>query len=355
MKRRKNANIAPAQNFLRGVNSGNMRPFIAEDGEAYIMVHKGGDRNDINNFSQQPVNNAVLRYDEWRQLDDAVIKIGEQRLIGFDDLRSRGLVYTLGNAMGTTVLTWEELSDAMEAFIGIDPTARGKGDLPDYGINHIPIPVIFSDYIISDRILQESRTRGNPVSTTSAERAARKVNEKLEDMLFGASASMTYGGGSIHSYVSHPDVNTLAFASAGEYWDDAAKTPAQIVQDVKDMKALSVNAFKYGPWMVYVPTDYDLVLDDDYNVSGTSLMTTRERIMKIEGILGVRVVDRLPADTVAMVQMTSDVVDLVDGMAIQNIQWDSEGGMIHHYKVMTIQITRVKSDYNSNSGIVILS
>jgi hypothetical protein len=63
----------------------------------------------------------------------------------------------------------------------------------------------------------------------------------------------------------------------------------------------------------------------------------------------------LPADTVLLVQMTSDVVDLVDGMPIQTVQWDTEGGFIHNYKVMTIQVPRVKSDYNNRSGIVKLS
>jgi len=55
------------------------------------------------------------------------------------------------------------------------------------------------------------------------------------------------------------------------------------------------------------------------------------------------------------VQMTTDVVRLVRGMGIQNIEWQTEGKMITKYKVMTIQVPQVRSDQDGNSGIVHLS
>lgn len=334
---------------------GSMKPWIADDGNAYMSVFNGGDRNDIANYEKVMVTNAVLRYDEWRTLDSAVIKIAEQRLIGFDDLRRNGLVFTLNNAMGTTVLTWEEMSDAMEAYVSIDPVRRGDGDQVDFQTAHIPIPIVHADYQISERILAESRNRGNPLSVINAERATRKVAQQLEDMLFGSASTLVYGGGTIYSYISHPDNNDVSFASAGDYWDDSTKTAAEIKDDVLAMKQASIDDRHYGPWMLYVPTSYDTVLDNDYSVSGASLGTIRQRLAAINGIQGIKVVDRLPADNVLLVQMTSDVVDLVDGMPIQNVEWNSEGGFIHHYKVMTIQVPRVKSDYNNRSGVVLLS
>ena len=85
------------------------------------------------------------------------------------------------------------------------------------------------------------------------------------------------------------------------------------------------------------------------------MKTTRQRIVDIESIQKVVVVDRLPVNNVLLVTMQKDVVDLVDGLPFQNIQWDSEGGMIHHYKVMTIQLPRIKSDYDNRSGIALLA
>jgi len=348
----KNNRVQEAQSFLGRDSIASKRPFIGKDGAPYIIVHKGGDVKDPKNYGHQLVANATLRYDEWRQLDDAVVKVAEQRLIGFDDLKANGLVRPLTNAMGTTVLTWEEMSDAMEAVVSIDPVRKSKGDTVDFNTAHIPIPIVHSDYMLSERILQESRNRGTGLDTVNAERAARKVAQKLEDMLFGATATLTYGGGTIHSYLSHPDINTV---SLGSNWDASGKTGVAIKDDVLAMIQACINANYYGPWMLYVPTAYQTVLDDDYNVSGTSTQTIRQRIESIDGIKGVRVVDRLPANNVLLVTMSTDVVDLIDGSPFQNIQWDTEGGFVHNYKVMTIQVPRVKSDYNNASGIVLLA
>lgn len=337
--------------FANKGNASAMRPFIAEDGRAYILVHKGGDAHDPKNYKRELVNNATLRYDEWRALDSVVTRVADQRLVGFDDLRRNGLVHNLGNAMGTTVLTWDEMSDAFEAVVSIDPSRRSKNDRVAFNANHIPIPVIHADYQLSERVLQESRNRGNGLDTLSAERAARKVAEKLEDMLFGSASLLTYGGGTIYTYLTHPDINTIALGTA---W--SSETAENIIADVLSMKQALINDRYFGPYMIYVPTAYETVLDEDYKTTGAGMtQTIRQRILQIANIQGITVVDRLPANTVLMVCMQSDVVDLIDGMAMQNVQWDSEGGFIHNYKVMTIQVPRIKSDYDGRSGIVKLS
>lgn len=347
--------LEEAQAFIGNrKGSNNMRPFIHDDGKAYVLNHTGGDRTDPKNYKMVPINtNATLRYDEWRTLDEVVVGVAENRLVGFDDLRRNGLVKPLGNAMGTTVLTWNEMSDALTANISIDPVTRGKNDRPDFSTSHIPIPVIHADYQISERILQESRSRGNGLDVLDAERAARRVAEKLEDMLFGSTSSFTYGGGVIYTYLTHPNRNQVSLAQA---WDASGKTPEEILADVLALKQASINDNYFGPWMLYIPTAYDTVLDEDYkNTSAGMVQTIRQRILAIAGIQGISVVDRLPANNVLLVCMQRDVVDLIDGMPMQNVEWDSEGGFIHNYKVMTIMVPRIKKDYAGRSGVIHLA
>lgn len=332
---------------------GELRPYIAKDGKGYIKTFKGGDPTNPKNYAKTPTNNAILRYDEWRQLDEAVVRAGLQRLIGFQDLRDFGLVYPLNNAMATTVLTYERLSEAMEAEVNINPVRRTPGDAPVYETAHLPIPVVHADFTINERLLQESRMRGQALDTTSVEAAARKIAEKYEDMLFGASSLLSYGGGTIFTYQTESNINTV---SLSENWDASGKTAAEILDDVHAMKqALVDDRHAGGPLVLYVPSAYDRVLGEDYSVSGASMQTIRQRILAIEGIERVQVVDRLTANTCLMVRMTSDVVDLVDGIPLQTIQWDTEGGMVHNYKLISIQVPRVKSDYNDRSGVVKLS
>ena len=56
-----------------------------------------------------------------------------------------------------------------------------------------------------------------------------------------------------------------------------------------------------------------------------------------------------------MIQMTPDVVRLVRGMGLQNVEWGTEGNMITKYKVMTIQVPQIRSDINGKCGIVHMS
>jgi len=338
------------------LDPGSMRPWIGTDGKAYMTVYKGGNPEKPENYKAIQVNAATLRRDEWKQLDDAVLKVSETRLNGIQDLISNGLTYNLGNAMGTTVLEWHDISDAMEADLTMDGVTRSKGDRPVYQTNYLPIPIIHVDYEINARVLEASRKLGNPLDTTSAERASRKVAEKLENMLF---TNTTYSWGTkddrsrntIYSYLNHPDINTVTLSA---HWDASGKTGAQILTDVLNMKQASIDAKHYGPWMLYVPTAYETVLDEDYDTT-TPGTTIRERILKIGGIKGAKVVDTLPADNVLLVQMTSDVVRLIRGLPIQNVEWQTEGKFITKYKVLTIQVPQIRSDQEGNSGIVLLA
>ena len=338
---------------LGRLDPGQMRPYIGKDGRSYVTAHVGDDPSNPANYRVLPITaNATLRRDEWIQLDEALLAISEQRLGGIQDLISAGLVFALGNAMGTTVLEYHDVSDAMAAELTMDGITRAQGDRPVYQTNYLPLPIIHVDYEINARVLAASRSLGNPLDTTSAERAARKVNEKLEEMLFTATTpAYQFAQGTIYGYLDHPDRNTVALTTN---WDASAKTPAQILADVIALKQASIDAFHYGPWMLYIPTSYETVLDEDYDTQ-TPQTTIRERLVKISGITDVRIIDKLTADNVVLVQMTSDVVRLVQGLGIQNVEWMTEGQMLTKFKVMTIQVPQIRSDQAGNSGIVHLS
>ncbi len=351
--------VAHKLTSMSRMDVGRMRPFLDDEtGESYISVFQGGDPAKEESYrTLQHYAGATLRRDEWKQLDEALMMVARYRLGGVEDLISKGLTFNLGNAMGTTVLEWHDVSDAMEADLTMDGITRSIGDRPTFQHNYLPIPIIHVDYEINARVLEASRRLGNPLDTTAAERAARRVLEKMENMLF-TNTTYSYGEkdsrnlNTIYSYVNHPDRNLVNLTTA---WDASAMTAAGILQDVQEMKQASINAYHYGPWMLYVPTAYETILDNDYDAAGSSLMTIRERILKLGGIQGIKVVDTLAANNVLLVQMTPDVVRLVRGMDLRNVEWSNEGGMVTKYKVMAIQVPQIRSDMNGKSGIVHLS
>jgi hypothetical protein len=355
-----------ANQFLsmgRNSDTGMMRPWLnPKDGKTYVSVYTGGDVNKRESYKKilgvnAGINtNATLRRDEWKQLDAAVMGIAEYRLGGIQDLLSKGLVYNLGNGMGSTVLEWHDVGDALTAETTMDGVTRAQNDRPNFQHNYLPLPITHVDYEINSRSLETSRNMGNGIDVTLAERAARRVSETLENMLF-TNTTYSYGAkdtrlrNSIYSYVNFPDRNTLSLSGNGGAWTASAATGATIVASVLAMKQESIDNYFYGPWQIYIPTAYETVLDGDYDTT-TPGTTIRERIMKIAGISGIKVVDTLAADNILLVQMTSDVVRLVRGLGMQNVEWQTEGRFITKYKVLTLQVPQIRSDQNGKTGIV---
>ena len=331
---------------------GAMRPYMNTNqkssnyGKPCVTVFMGGDALKKENYQSILATNATLRRDEWKELDAALLPIARSRLNGVQSLIDKGLTYKLGNAMGTTSLEWHDISDAFEAELTMDGIPKSKGDRPVFTTNYLPIPIIHVDYEINLRTLESSRKLGNPLDTTSAQYAARKVAEKLESMLF-TSTSTKFGGGFIYSYLSHPDRNQVTLANK---WDNSGVTGATIVANCITLKKTAIAAKHFGPYELYIPTDFETVLDADYD-STTPGTTIRERILKISNIDSIKVVDTLTEDNVLLVQMTSDVVRLVDGMPISNVQWDEAGKFVNKYKVMAIQVPQVRADQSGNSGV----
>lgn len=331
------------------LDPGSLRPFIGSDGKTYITVYTGGgDQSNPDNYKNIPVNNATLRRDEWKQLDESVMGVARERLGGIQDLVDNGLTYNLGNAMGTTVLEWHRGKANMSAQLSMDGLTRGEGNRPVYDTQYLPIPIIHVDYEINTRELEASRKLGNPISTDSAEEATRTVNEYLEEMLF-TDTDYNFGGGTIYSYVNFPDRVT---GTLNKSWDDSSVDAEQIIDDMLTMKQDSISNKHYGPWKVYIPTSYETVMDSDYDTSGQSTQTVRERILKIGGIKGIEVIDKMPTDTIIMVEMKSSTVRLVRGMGIQNVEWQEHGRFVTKYKVMTIQVPHLRSDKNGTTGII---
>jgi hypothetical protein len=336
-----------------------MRPYLdTRTGFSYITVHTGGSKVDPRNYKRIPITtNATLLKDEWKLMDDTVTKIAEERLQGVADVKSRGLTYSLSNAMGTTILEWEDQSDAMEAVITMDGVPRGLGDRPEYKINYMPVPIVHVDFEINARVLESSRNRGDALDTTSLERATRRINEKLEEMLFTNTTYSygekdDYGRNKIYSYLSFPDRSQYTISTS---WTSLSATSdqsigEQVYDDVASMKQQAINGNHYGPWILYIPRDYEVLMDRDYIDNYPK--TLRQRLLEIGGLDEIKVVDKLPDDNVLLVEMSTSTVRWVEGVPITTVQWSTEGQFVYKFKVMTIQFPQIRSDYNKQCGIV---
>jgi uncharacterized linocin/CFP29 family protein len=298
------------------------------------------------NFSVESLRTQdFLRKDAWTQFDNVVIEIARHRLIGVGDLIERGLVYNVPNALGVTRIEWERIGDMGPAELNMDAVTEGRNDTLGFDLVSMPLPIVHKDFWINIRKLRASERDGMPLDTTQAEICARKVSERIESMLFLGDTTLG-SNNSIYGYTTAPNRIT---GSTTASW--ATASGAQIVADVIAMIGAAKAKEMHGPFMFYVNYGAMSNLGSDYKAESDK--TILQRVLEIPGVAGVKESYYVPnGDTVIGVQMTKDVVDMVDGMQPTVIQWDAMGGLVQHFKVMAIMVPRIKSTIESQSGII---
>lgn len=326
------------------------RPFLGKDGNSYVLV-----QNANGEYGKLRVNGtALLQYDEWKDIDRAVVQAAVQRLRAVADLRSRGLEHNLGS-IGVTISLWDRQSDMTAAELSMDARRRSEMDTPAFKTQQVPVPIVHKDFEIELRRLTASRRMGESLDVSGAQIAGRLVAEKTESMLFVGSTLISAEGSPIYGYTTHPDRNIVAMAT--NWTAVAAGDNYKIVNDVIAMQNASRTARHFGPWVLYVPTNFEGKLDQDYKDSVTSSdpRTVRDRILALSGIEDVVVADFLPASNVVLVQMTNDTIDLAVAQDVTTVQWSADGGMSEDFKVMAVWVPRCKSDFDGRCGITHLS
>lgn len=296
-----------------------------------------------NNFNINALRTqSVLNRDEWKLFDNQVVQVARERLIIVQDLVSRGLVYNLRNALGVMQLEWATDGDIEPAEITMSGLPQASKDTWEHGYVSMPIPIIHKEFQYNLRQLMAARNNGRDLDATHGDLAARKVAEKIEEMVFvGANVSMN--NGRIWGLTTHPNRNTGSMTAA---W--AVATGEQIVGDVLAAVQKEIDDFQQGPWIMYVPLTATARLANDYKAN--SDRTIRERIMEIEGIAAIRPTTKISAGFL-LVQLSSDTVQMINGFGPTMVEWETKGGFELNFKIMAIMVPRIRADRLGNSGI----
>jgi uncharacterized linocin/CFP29 family protein len=313
--------------------------FQANGSIAQRLLQSGGDWNSLRT-------NAVLMRDEWIAFDREVVDITRENLVAVAEVMNRGLVMNLPNAIGTLTLEWQEiLDDLVEAEVSMSGLVESTKDRLSFGTRAIPIPIIHKEFFYNLRFLEAARRHGRAVDTEHAAIATRKVAEKVEGMLFNGLA-IAQNTGVIYGLLNHPHRNT------GSGVNFASATGEQIVTQVIAMLNTMAINYMNGPFVVFIPLTAAAHLGEDYKAA--SDRTIWERLMAIPQIAAGRIVatPKLTGTTVVLVQMTRDVVRMIDGLQPTMVEWETRGGWEFTYKIVAILLPQIRSSGNQKSGIV---
>lgn len=297
-------------------------------------------------------------------IDKAVVEVGLQRLTLVADLMSAGLTYNLSDPLSIAQLEWSTQSKIGAAQRTMSPAARGENKLPIILPFRLPIYLTTDKFEIDIRTLKTSQRVGTPLDTSIVKQCTRAVNEAIEDAAINGATTLDGqllqdAGYTAPGLLNHPNVNTTNITAAAWTTTPVGST---VFNEVMAMINILQKDKKFGPYRLYVGTQIGNTMDTDYNSGTSNPITIRQRLLQIESLQAVRVADLLPAGTgatpsignkVVLVQMTSDVVDIVMGQAPTVIPWTSLDGFMIHNLVMAIMIPRVRSDADGNSGICV--
>jgi len=248
---------------------------------------------------------------------------------------------------------WESISETGGAKRAMNPDARVEEQLQDRAPYRIPFFITMDGFRLGSRILRASQRVGQPIDTSMVEQCTRRVNEGIEDQGINGAANFAIAGNAAPGILNAPNVNNVAYAS-GEAWTAAGHTGEVILADVTSMIAAAQADKRYGPYNLYVNTSYHLKLSTT-DFKANSDKTILQRLEEIQAggrNLRVRVADMMGSNRTALVQMTSDVIDLVHGQEPIAVPWTSTSGFTFHWLVMALSVVRVKTDYDTRSGIV---
>lgn len=286
--------------------------------------------------------NALLRHEEWMEIDAAVQDVVRTGLVGITDLVNGGLVKRLGG-LGTTVSMYEQLGDMNPASVSMEGIVMGQDDRVGFTPQYVPVPIIHKDFSLSLRMLLAGRNTGEGLDTTQARVATRIVRDTMEDMLFNGHDKQL-GGYKIYGYTNAP--HRITGTAVGDFGTagNGYKTM------VKALGALGAKGFA-GPFNVYIAwTQYNQLL----NLISTSYEKNELAVIRdgLPQIASVKPSFNLTDEHLVMVQMTNDVVDLAVAEDITPVQWDEMGGMMTRFRVMTALAPRIKFDVNNACGVL---
>ena len=294
-------------------------------------------------------------------VDKAVVEVGLERLVFAADLLAAGLTFPLTDPLSVTQLEWETISKAGGAQRTMSPSARGENQLPKRDIKRLPIYLTTDDFSIGIRTLKMSQRVGTPLDLSLVKSATRRVNEAIEDAAINGATTidgqpLVVGGYTAPGLLTAPNANTGALSVSWIAANVVGTTGPAIVNDVlAGISALQADKM-FGPYNLYIGTAAGNTIEGDFKVNTSDTIRQRlERITVGGRALNIRIADRMPGLStgvqMALVQMTSDVVEMVNGQPPTVIPWTSLDGFTLYWLVMAIMVPRVRSDYDGQSGV----
>ena len=318
---------------------GAMRPYLNNRNQPVAHI----------NGQERVVQNALLRKYEWEQIDAAVLDVVRAPNVAVNDFLRLGLTQPL-DGLGVTISTYEQLGDMTAADLNMNGEVRGEQDRVTFTPQNIPVPLIYKDFQLSLRHLEASRRgQGSALDTTQARVATRRVQDRVDDMIFNGETKQL-GANVIYGLTNKPEAlaKTAANCGGGDFGTsgNAYKT---INGAIGFLQALGYA----GPFGAYLArTQYS---QGNALISNTAVSELSAIVSQIPGLSFLKPADKLTDGYMCVWQLSPDVADLAIAQDVTPVQWEGLGGFLIDFRIFTALTVRVKHDSNGSCGVINVS
>jgi uncharacterized linocin/CFP29 family protein len=287
--------------------------------------------------------NATLNYDEWKQIDTAVMTEARTRAAIATDLQTRGLVHRLRN-MGVTMSQYSRINAKERARVAMSVETQADRQRLDYDQVQVPVPIIYDEFRLDLRQLLASRNGGEALDTANARESGIVVGEEIERLIVSGASNIVVGGSGIPGLLTHANRNTI---STSVDWG----TPANIYDSVVAMIAAARGDRMFGPYVLYISNEQWTQTLSKEGVERFS--NVQERVRQIPGIQDIKDTFALPDGTAVLLQLSPLVIDLAIAQNLATVQWEERGGWVVNFIVYAVMTPRVKATYGLRSGVTV--
>jgi len=311
--------------------------------------------------------NAPLPLHAEELVDREVQQQRTERLAFVQALLDAGLTVPMPEWLAVINYIWQEAGLSGQTRRTMNPEGRGQDSAQDITTGNLPIYCTVGDFKLDIRTLMAGQRSGYDLDVSQVGQLTRRMNEDFEEAhingAIDANGSLVdFGGGrKARGLLTAPGAQNYQYAAAAagtnpRNWDNPSKTGYEIVDgDILNMVAKAIAMKAYGPYGLVLNTTYANTLNRRYDVSyGDQTILQHIRTLEFGGKpITIITADRMPADRVALFQMTKDVVAAVVGQPPTAIMWPSGSGMSFSTLLVGCMVPLFRTDYAGNGGVVL--
>lgn len=329
-------------------------PAELPSGLAAALLASGGNVAKLRHAQYQRAkmrNLGPLWKNAQEQIDDAVVRVGEQGLVIAAD-RMAEFPKALPEWMSVLELTGHKVGEARKANRGMIPGSRPDGGgLQEKTPFTTPIYVTWDEFGFNARELAAAARAGRPLDTDEAEQSVRNVNYAIEDAIINGIGTIN-----ANAVLGMMDSTNTQTYETGTAWDDAGKTGPEIVTDVLAMADELLTDKFYGPKTLYVNTKYGAALQRNFDTTGGNGITIQAYLEQMQfggRNLRVKTADLLTTDATLLVDDTASTCDVIVGQMPTAINPAPEIEFHTKWLVFACIVPRVKSNIEGNFGVCV--